>query len=82
VARARGPLVEALEGEHELIAAGQAVAVGPPLEHATGLLPGLTAVPLHGIAPSQVVLVTRTGDRSRLVAAFRQRAGGLLTGTV
>jgi hypothetical protein len=58
------------------------VAVGPPLEHATGLLPGLTTVPLRGIAPSRVVLVTRTGDRSRLVAAFRRHAGALLTGTV
>ncbi|EPD54434.1 hypothetical protein HMPREF1211_08556 [Streptomyces sp. HGB0020] len=58
------------------------MAIGPPLEHATGLLPDLTAVPLHGIAFSQVILVTRTGDRSRLVAAFHRHAGALLTGTV
>jgi hypothetical protein len=29
-----------------------------------------------------VVLATRTGDRSRLVAAFRKHAGALLTGTI
>jgi hypothetical protein len=58
------------------------VAVGPLLDDATGLHPGLSTVPLRGIAPSQVVLVTRTGDRSRLVAAFRRHAGALLTGTM
>ncbi|GCD32420.1 putative transcriptional regulator, LysR family protein [Streptomyces chrestomyceticus JCM 4735] len=75
-----GPLAEALEDKHELIAAGQAVAVGPPLDHATGLHPSLTTVPLHGVEPSQVVLATRTGDRSRLVTAFRSLAEALLTG--
>ncbi|MEU4658991.1 LysR family transcriptional regulator [Streptomyces sp. NPDC023723] len=76
-----GPLVEALEDKHELIAAGQAVAIGPPLDHATGLHPSLTTVPLHGVEPSQVVLATRTGDRGRLVTAFRKHAEALLTGT-
>jgi DNA-binding transcriptional LysR family regulator len=75
-----GPLVEALEDKHELIAAGQAVAIGPPLDHATGLHPSLTTVPLCGVEPSQVVLATRTGDRSRLVTAFRKHAEALLTG--
>lgn len=74
-----GPLVEALEDKHELIAAGQAVAIGPPLDHATGLHPSLTTIPLHGIEPSQVVLATRTGDRNRLVTAFRKHAEALLT---
>lgn len=74
-----GPLVEALEDKHELIAAGQAVAIGPPLDHATGLHPGLTTIPLHGVAPGQVVLATRAGDRNRLVAAFRKHAEALLT---
>jgi DNA-binding transcriptional LysR family regulator len=76
-----GPLVEALEDKHELIAAGQAVAIGPPLDYATGLHPSLTTVPLHGVEPSQVVLATRTGDRNRLVTAFRKHAEALLTGT-
>ncbi|MEU3410255.1 LysR family transcriptional regulator [Streptomyces sp. NPDC006658] len=75
-----GPLVEALEDKHELIAAGQAVAIGPPLDYATGLHPSLTTIPLQGVEPSQVVLATRTGDRSRLVTAFRKHAEALLTG--
>ncbi len=75
-----GPLAEALEDKHELIAAGQAVAIGPPLDYATGLHPSLTTVPLHGVEPSQVVLATRTGDRNRLVTAFRSLAEALLTG--
>ncbi len=76
-----GPLVEALEDKHELIAAGQAVAIGPPLDYATGLHPSLTTIPLRGVEPSQVVLATRTGDRSRLVTAFRKHAEALLTET-
>ncbi|MFD5218939.1 LysR family transcriptional regulator [Streptomyces tendae] len=73
-----GPLVEALEDKHELIAAGQAVAIGPPLDYATGLHPGLTTVPLRGIEPGQVVLATRAGDHNRLVTAFRKHAEALL----
>ncbi|GAB7046408.1 LysR family transcriptional regulator [Catenuloplanes indicus] len=74
-----GPLVEALEDKQELIAAGQAVAIGPPLDPATGLHPGLTTVPLHGVEPSQIVLATRAGDRNRLVTSFRRIAEATLT---
>ena len=42
--------------------------------------PDLTTVPLDGVEPSHVVLATRAGDRSRLVAAFRKCAQALLTG--
>lgn len=73
-----GPLVEALEDKHELIAAGQAVAIGPPLDPATGLHPALTTIPLHGVDPSQIVLATRTGDRNRLVTSFRKIAEATL----
>ncbi|WP_328708482.1 LysR family transcriptional regulator [Microbispora hainanensis] len=69
-----GPLVEDLEDKHELIAAGAAVAIGPPLDYATGLHPGLTTIPLRDVEPSQVVLATRAGDRNRLVTAFRKHA--------
>ncbi|MGH3197410.1 MAG: LysR family transcriptional regulator [Streptosporangiaceae bacterium] len=72
-----GPLVETLEDKLELIAAGQAVAIIPA--GAGGLRPDLTTVPLHGVDPSHVVLATRAGDRSRLVAAFRQSAQAHLT---
>ncbi|MFJ2158061.1 LysR family transcriptional regulator [Streptomyces sp. NPDC087856] len=75
-----GPLVEALEDKHELIAAGQAVAIGPPLDATTGLHPGLTTVPLRGVDPSQVVLATRAGDSDRLVTAFGKLAQAVLTG--
>ncbi len=42
--------------------------------------PDLTTIPLHGVDPSHVVLVTRADDRSRLVAAFRKCAQAHLTG--
>ncbi len=47
------------------------MAIGPPLDPSTGLHPGLTTVPLHGVDPTRVVLATRAGDRNRLVTGFR-----------
>ena len=73
-----GPLVEAIEDKIELIAAGQAVAIVPAVG---GFRPDLTTVPLHGVEPGHVVLATRAGDRSRLVADFRKSAHAHLTGT-
>lgn len=75
-----GPLVDALEDKLELIAAGQAVAIVSAGLRADSLRPDLTTVPLHGVEPSHVVLATRAGDRSRLVAAFRKSAQAHLTG--
>lgn len=74
-----GPLVNAIEDKNELIAAGQAVAIVPGGVPGA-LRPDLTTVPLHGVAPSHVILATRAGDRSRLVTAFRKSARGCLTG--
>jgi DNA-binding transcriptional LysR family regulator len=74
-----GPLVDALEDKNELIASGQAVAIVPGFHGGHGR-PDLTTIPLHGIAPGHVVLATRSGDRSRLVAAFRKSAQDCLTG--
>ncbi|MCT9084188.1 LysR family transcriptional regulator [Streptomyces fulvoviolaceus] len=68
-----GPFVEALEDKLELIAAGEAVAI-TALPRVGALRPDLTAIPLHGVEPSHVVLATRAGDRSRLLAAFRKSA--------
>ena len=48
--------------------------------HAPSLHPDLTTVPLTGVEPSHVVLATRAGDRSRLVAAFGKSARDCLTG--
>jgi DNA-binding transcriptional LysR family regulator len=75
-----GPFVEALEDKLELIAAGQAVAIVSAGLRARSLRPDLTTVPLEGVEPSHVVLATRAGDRSRLVAAFRKYAQAHLTG--
>jgi DNA-binding transcriptional LysR family regulator len=75
-----GPLVDALEDKLEVIAAGQAVAIVSAGLRADSLRPDLTTVPLHGVEPSHVVLATRAGDRSRLVAAFRKCAQAHLTG--
>jgi hypothetical protein len=46
----------------------------------SSLRPDLTTIPLDGVEPSHVVLATRAGDRSRLVAAFRKCAQAHLTG--
>jgi DNA-binding transcriptional LysR family regulator len=75
-----GPLVAAIEDKNELIASGQAVAIIPGGIPGGGIRPDLTTIPLHGVAPSHVVLATRAGDRSRLVAAFRRTAQDCLTG--
>ncbi|AOR36275.1 LysR family transcriptional regulator [Streptomyces fodineus] len=74
-----GPYVGDFEDKFELVASGQALAItagvaGIPLR------PGLTAIPLHGVAPSQVALATRAGDNGRLLTAFRTSAQALLTG--
>jgi DNA-binding transcriptional LysR family regulator len=73
-----GPFIEALEDKFELIAAGQAVAITAGF-HGNSLRPDITTVPLEGVEPSHVVLATRAGDRSRLVAAFRKLAEAHLT---
>jgi DNA-binding transcriptional LysR family regulator len=75
-----GPLVEAIEDKIELIAAGQAVAIIPAGVQTVSPRPDLTTVPLHDVEPSHVVLATRAGDHSRLVAAFRKSAQALLSG--
>jgi hypothetical protein len=72
--------VEAVEDKNEVVAAGQAVAIIPASVGAGSKRPDLTTVPLHGVEPSHVVLATRAGDRSRLVAAFRKLAQVRLTG--
>jgi DNA-binding transcriptional LysR family regulator len=75
-----GPLVAAIEDKNELVAAGQAVAIIPGGLHGIQLRPDLLTIPLEGVAPSHVVLATRAGDRSRLVAAFSKFARDCLTG--
>jgi DNA-binding transcriptional LysR family regulator len=74
-----GPFIDAIEDKFELIASGQAVALTAGF-HGNNLRPDITTVPLEGVEPSHVVLATRAGDRSRLVAAFRKLAEAHLTG--
>jgi len=75
-----GPLVNAVEDKLELIAAGQAVAIVSVGLRAESLHPDLITVALDDVEPSHVVLATRAGDRSRLVAAFSKAAHECLTG--
>jgi DNA-binding transcriptional LysR family regulator len=75
-----GPYVHALEDKNELIASGQAVAIVPAGVYSGQVRPDLTTVPLHDVDPGHVILATRAGDRSRLVAAFRKSAQDCLTG--
>jgi DNA-binding transcriptional LysR family regulator len=74
-----GPFIDAIEDKFEVIAAGQAVAITAGF-HGNTVRPDITTVPLKGVEPSHVVLATRAGDRSRLVAAFRKLAEAHLTG--
>nr|WP_203217825.1 hypothetical protein [Nocardia terpenica] len=73
-----GPVIDALEGEFELVAAGQVVAISAGRR--SELRPDLIAIPLCGVEPSHVVLATRAGDDSRLLTAFCKYAEELLTG--
>ncbi|MFF3462544.1 hypothetical protein ACWCQN_18445 [Streptomyces sp. NPDC001984] len=62
----------------ELVAGGQIVAFGPA-GFRTGLRPDLASVPVEGVEPVQVVLVTRRDDRNPLLSAFRACAAAHLT---
>ncbi|MCI2424074.1 LysR substrate-binding domain-containing protein [Saccharopolyspora sp. K220] len=73
-----GPIINALEDKFEVVAAGEAVAIA--VGAAAHLRPDLVAIPLEGVEPSHVVLATRAGERSRLVADFTKLAEELLTG--
>jgi len=73
-----GPFIDAIEDKFELIASGQAVAIMAGI-HGSSVRPDITTVPLENVEPSHVVLATRAGDRSRLVAAFRKLAEAHLT---
>jgi DNA-binding transcriptional LysR family regulator len=70
-----GPLpVESYEDKLELVADGQAIAVLPAGDRRVSLRDDLTTVPLEGVAPTRVVVVTRAGDHHPLITAFRECA--------
>jgi DNA-binding transcriptional LysR family regulator len=72
-----GPLFDNLDDGLELVASGQAVAVTTGFHER--LRPDITTVPLDGVEPGHVVLASRAGDRSRLVADFRKLAAAHFT---
>ncbi|MCS7480426.1 LysR family transcriptional regulator [Umezawaea endophytica] len=74
-----GPLVRTIEDKLELIAANQAVSIAPAGIRASSLRPDLTTIPLEGVAPGQVVVVSRAADRCPLVTAFRELAATYLS---
>lgn len=63
-----GPLARAPEDKMEFVATGEAVAIVPATVR---LRPDVVMIPLLGVDPSHVVLVTREGDRNALLTAFR-----------
>jgi DNA-binding transcriptional LysR family regulator len=70
-----GPLrAESYEDKLELVADGQAIAVLPAGDRRVSLRDDLTTVPLEGVDPTRVVVVTRADDHHPLVAAFRECA--------
>ena len=70
-----GPeVVETFEDKLELIADGQAVAILPVSDRRSTLRDDLATIPVDGIEPCQVVVVTRVGERNPLVAHFRESA--------
>ncbi len=71
-----GPLARAPEDKMEFVATGQAVAIMPATVR---LRPDVVMIPLLGVDPSHVVLVTRAGDRNALLTAFRRFAKSHLT---
>lgn len=74
-----GPLVKTFQDKIELIAGGDAVAIMPAGDDNAAILrPDLTAIPINGIEPGQVVLATRANDRNRLIPAFRRIAKATL----
>ena len=76
---ALGPeAVDTFQDKLELIASGQAVAVLPASDRRSMLRDDLAAIPIDGIGPGQVVVVTRAGERNPLVARFLESAKNLI----
>lgn len=72
-----GPLVDGLMHKLEVIASGEAFALAPAANMT--LRRDLAAVPIEGIAPSQVIVVTRVGERNPVIAELRGLLADSLT---
>ncbi|WP_330251009.1 LysR family transcriptional regulator [Nocardia sp. NBC_00565] len=69
-----GPLVETPADKLESVADGRALALAPAGGGNSTVRRDLTAIPVEGIEPCKVVIVTRARERSHLVTAFRESA--------
>lgn len=69
-----GPLVESAADKLEAVAGGRALALAPAGSGNGVGRRDLAAVPVEGIGPCTVVIVTRARERSRLVMDFRASA--------
>lgn len=70
-----GPvLVDAVEDKLEAVADGRGVSVVPAGDRRSTLRDDLATVPIEGVEPCQVAVVTRAGERNPLVARFRESA--------
>ncbi|GAA2845868.1 hypothetical protein GCM10020220_039070 [Nonomuraea rubra] len=74
-----GPmLADTFEDKLEVVADGRAVAIVPAGDRRSTLRDDLVTIPVDGIEPCQVAVVTRAGDRNPLVARFRESARNCL----
>lgn len=74
-----GPLlVDTFEDKYEVVADERAVAVIPAGDRRSTLRDDLTTIPIEGVDPTQVVVVSRAGDRNPLVDRFVESATKLL----
>ncbi|GAA0332075.1 LysR family transcriptional regulator [Actinoallomurus spadix] len=70
-----GPLLaDTYEDKLEAVADGRAIAIVPADDRRGRLRDDLTTIPVNGIEPCQVAVVTRADDRNPLVAHFREAA--------
>jgi DNA-binding transcriptional LysR family regulator len=74
-----GPVLDDAAEMFDFIAEGDAVLIVPADSRVPDLQPELTTVPLHGVEPSEVALVRRTGESSSLVTEFADCAAELVT---
>jgi DNA-binding transcriptional LysR family regulator len=75
-----GPtLADSYEDKLEAIAEGSAIAVVPATDPRVTTRQDLVVVPLQEVAPSQVVVVTRTNEVDTLITQFLRSAKELLT---
>ncbi|MBP2333918.1 DNA-binding transcriptional LysR family regulator [Saccharothrix coeruleofusca] len=71
-------LVDTFEDKLEVVAEGRAVAVVPADDRRSTLRDDLATIPVDGVEPCQVAVVTRADDRNPLLAHFLESARNCL----